>query len=137
MSKSTALKAMTALATLKVVNMKDAEIEHNYTKQITLGKEFEWLFDKEFADLRQGFNPVDTSKYDSISSWTLFEELESQSQGLVDGDEFEASLIKKGFDHNGAVICIMELLRDKKIEDVGTIEIGKRIYRRYTAEDTS
>lgn len=104
MSKSTALKAMTALSALKVVNMKDAEIEHNYTKQITLSNEFDWLYDKAFADLRQGFNPVDNSKYDFITSWTLFEELESDSPDkTVDGDEFEASLIRKGFDKNGAL----------------------------------
>ena len=138
MSKSTALKAMTALSALMVVKMEDTAIEHNYTKQVTLRNEFEWLFKDEFTNLRQGFNPIDTSRYDFVHSWAIFEELESRTPDkIVDGDEFETSLKNNGWDHNGSVIYIMELLRDKKIEDVGTIELGSRLYRRYTGENAS
>jgi predicted transcriptional regulator len=66
MSKSTALKAMTALAALKVVNMEDTIVGGNFTKQITLREEFSWLFTDKFDKLRQRFDPVDNSEYDTV-----------------------------------------------------------------------
>jgi DNA-binding transcriptional regulator GbsR (MarR family) len=80
MSKSTALKAMTALFALGVVKMQDVLVQSNgtITKQITLRPEFSWLFDEEFNELREGFNPIDDSRYDSVAL-VVFEELESES----------------------------------------------------------
>jgi hypothetical protein len=64
MSKSTALKTMTELAALKVVDKDDDfEVEYNTTKEIRLRTEFGWLLSKEFAKLREGFSPIDNSEY--------------------------------------------------------------------------
>jgi DNA-binding Lrp family transcriptional regulator len=63
MSKSTALKTMTELTALKVVDMETTEISYNKTIKIMLKPEFGWLFGEEFKKLRQGFVPVDNSFY--------------------------------------------------------------------------
>jgi hypothetical protein len=65
MSKSTALKTMTELAALKVVDKDDFEVECNNTKEIRLRPEFGWLLSKEFAKLREGFTPIDNSEYNN------------------------------------------------------------------------
>jgi len=44
MSKSTALKTMTELAAVGIVNLETISIEGNHTKQIQLQNEFEWLY---------------------------------------------------------------------------------------------
>ena len=64
MSKSTILKTMTELSALKVVDLEDEVIvEFNQTKQITLKPDFGWLLTEEFTKMREGFIPVDNSKY--------------------------------------------------------------------------
>ena len=66
MSKSTALKTMTELAALKMVDKDDDfEVEFNNTKEIRLRPEFEGLLSEEFAKLREGFSPIDNSEYNN------------------------------------------------------------------------
>jgi AAA lid domain len=104
MSKSTALKAMTALAALKVVNMEDTVVGGNFTKQITLRDEFSWLFSDEFDKLRQGFDPVDSSEYDNIE-----EELDQQtssSDQTVNGDDLSANPVSSSCLQGSIALCI-------------------------------
>ena len=64
MSKSTILKTMTEHQLLKVVDLDDGVIvEFNQTKQITLKPGLGWLLSEEFTKLREGFIPVDNSRY--------------------------------------------------------------------------
>jgi hypothetical protein len=66
MSKSTALKTMTELAALKVVDIDDEyEAEYNNTKEIRLRPEFKWLLSEESVKLREGFTPVDNGEYNN------------------------------------------------------------------------
>ena len=118
MSKSTALKAMTALSALGVVKMQDVLVENNTSKQIKLREEFDWLYDKEFNELREGFSPTDNSKYGS-DALIVFEELESDNpDGVVDYNTLLAGIKAKGVSHNDAILMIVELIRDKVIEEI-------------------
>jgi DNA-binding transcriptional ArsR family regulator len=96
MSKSTALKTMTELAALELVDLEDVTFEFNSTKQMTLKEEFNWLLTDKFAELREGFAPVDNSKYADEEEkgpmsykekifWQRFDEVEKQTvDGIVE-----------------------------------------------------
>ena len=129
MSKSTALKAMTALAALKVVILEDTNVEGNITKQITLREEFNWLFSEEFSKLRQGFNPVDNSAYDAQEGdedeknsifWHRFRELEKKSSDQsVKGDELRATLISSGkFYQSDAALFVEDMIKTGELQTV-------------------
>jgi DNA-binding transcriptional ArsR family regulator len=134
MSKSTALKAMTALFALGVVKMEDLLVQINgtITKQITIRHEFKWLYDKEFTELREAFNPIDNSRYDS-DALVVFEKLASKcpnNNGIVDHKTFLSSIMAEGFSNNDAVLMIVEMIRDKVIEEVYNTDLGNRNYKR-------
>lgn len=128
MSKSTALKAMTAFAALKVVNMEETIVEGNITKQITLREEFNWLFGDEFSKLRQGFNPVDNSAYDAqqdgdekkVIFWHRFRGLEQESSDkTVKGDELRATLISSGkFYQSDAALFVKDRIKAGELQAV-------------------
>jgi hypothetical protein len=61
MSKPTALKTMTELKALGLVEMTDGD--PNTPAKITLNPQFNWVFDKQFLDLRNGFIPADNTEY--------------------------------------------------------------------------
>lgn len=62
-SKSTAIKSMTELAAVGLVDLEEIEHEDNMTHQIKLKQEFRWLLTEEFAKIREDFKPVDNSRY--------------------------------------------------------------------------
>jgi hypothetical protein len=120
MSKSTALKAMTELAALKVVGMEDTEVGGNFTKQITLREEFNWLFSDEFSTLRQGFNPVDSSEYDTIEedSYALEEQHQTSSDQAINVDDFTANPIATGWFKGDAPLCVESVTKVGGLETV-------------------
>jgi len=61
MSKPTALKTMTQLKALGLVEMTDGD--SNIPATITLVPQFNWVFDKQFLELRNGFVPSDNSEH--------------------------------------------------------------------------
>jgi hypothetical protein len=107
-SKSSALKAMTELAALKVVNMDETVVGSNFTKQITLRQEFNWLFSDEFSMLRQGFNPVDSSEYDTMDedNYALEEQDQTSSGELINSDNLTANPILTGWSKDDAPLCV-------------------------------
>jgi hypothetical protein len=107
-SKSSALKAMTELAALKVVNMDETVVGSNFTKQITLRQEFNWLFSDEFSTLRQGFNPVDSSEYDTMDedNYALEEQDQTSSGELINSDNLTANPILTGWSKDDAPLCV-------------------------------
>jgi DNA-binding transcriptional regulator GbsR (MarR family) len=107
MSKSTALKAMTALAALKVVNMEDTIVGGNFTKQITLREEFSWLFTDKFDKLRQRFDPVDNSEYDTVEEAKDPEQQTSSSDQTVNhSDDLSTNPISSGCFQGGTALCV-------------------------------
>jgi DNA-binding transcriptional MocR family regulator len=60
-SKPTALRTMTELKALGLVEM--IEGDSNAPATITLVQQFNWIFDKEFLHLREGFVPSDNSEH--------------------------------------------------------------------------
>jgi hypothetical protein len=60
-SKPTALKTMTELKALGLVEMINGD--PNTPAKITLDPQFNWVFDKQFLELRSGFVPSDNSEY--------------------------------------------------------------------------
>ena len=111
MSKSTALKAMTELAALKVVSMEDTVVGHNFTKQITLRQEFSWLFSDEFSMLRQGFNPVDSSEYDTMDE-------DSYALEAINADNLTANPILTGWFKGDASLCMEGMTKVGGLETV-------------------
>jgi hypothetical protein len=75
MSKATALKAMTELKALKVVEISETTKEYNKTIKVTLLQEFGWLFNEEFKKLREGFRPIDISSYITIREKIVLSQL--------------------------------------------------------------
>lgn len=126
MSKSTILKTMTELAALKVVDLEDEVIvEFNQTKQITLTTEFGWLLTEDFTKMRDGFIPVDNSKYiddeerrpsfdkESIF-WQRFTELEKQSvDGVIQSKELKDSLVASTVFFVGDALSMMQTMVEK------------------------
>src|SRR5947208_2565642 len=126
MSKSTILKTMTELAALEVVDLEDEVIvEFNPTKQITLKPDFGWLLTGEFTKLREGFIPVDNSKYideeerrpsfdkESIF-WQRFTELEKQSvDGVVQSKKLKDSLVASTVFFVGDALSMIETMAEK------------------------
>ena len=62
-ARKTALRSMTELHVIGLVDMVDDTTGDRYKKHITLKKEFEWLLDKDFKKLREGFEPVDNREF--------------------------------------------------------------------------
>jgi hypothetical protein len=60
-SSPTALRTMTELKALGLVQMTNGD--SNAPAQITLDPQFNWIFDKQFLELRKGFVPSDNSEY--------------------------------------------------------------------------
>jgi hypothetical protein len=60
-SSPTALRTMTELKALGLVDMTNGE--SNTPAKVTLDPQFNWVFDKQFLDLRNGFVPSDNSDY--------------------------------------------------------------------------
>jgi hypothetical protein len=60
-SKPTALRTMTELKALSLVEMTNGD--SNTPAKITLDPQFNWIFDKQFLELRNGFVPSDNSEY--------------------------------------------------------------------------
>ena len=60
-SQPTALRTMTELKALGLVDMIDGD--SNTPAKITLDPRFNWVFDKQFLELRNGFVPSDNSEY--------------------------------------------------------------------------
>jgi hypothetical protein len=120
MSKSTALKAMTELAALKVVNMEDTVVGGNFTKQIILREEFNWLFSNEFDTLRQGFNPVDSSEYNTIDedSYALEEQHQTSSDQAINVDDFTANPIATGWFKGDASLFVEGVIKGGALETV-------------------
>jgi hypothetical protein len=60
-SSPTALRTMTELKALGLVDMTNGD--SNTPAKITLDSQFDWVFDKEFVELRNGFVPSDNNEY--------------------------------------------------------------------------
>lgn len=95
MSKATALRTMTELAAVGIVDLENTMISGNPTHKIRLKKKFEWLYDERFQELRGDYTPVDRSKFHEdervrdiarlAAIWSKFAELEAQSsKGYVE-----------------------------------------------------
>ena len=106
MSKSTALKVMTELAAVKIVNLENVTISYNQTQQIRLRKDFQWILESDFLKLKGDYTPVNTEQYDrnseqsyipkdrkEIAFWTKYKELEAESS---DGDTVDENALKNG-----------------------------------------
>ena len=100
MSKATALRTMTELHTVGIVTLEDTNISGNPTHLIRLQKEFEWLYDPEFLELKGNYTPVDHSKFlederlrkanQLNATWSKFTELEAESEkGYVELDRLK------------------------------------------------
>jgi hypothetical protein len=61
LSQPTALRTMTELKALGLVEMTNGN--SNTPAKITLDPQFDWVFDKQFVELRNGFIPSDNSEY--------------------------------------------------------------------------
>jgi DNA-binding transcriptional regulator LsrR (DeoR family) len=61
LSQPTALRTMAELKALGLVEMTNGN--SNTPAKITLDPQFDWVFDKQFVELRNGFIPSDNSEY--------------------------------------------------------------------------
>jgi len=137
-SKSTILKRMTELEALEVVDLEDEVIvEFNPTQQITLKPNFDWLLTEDFTKMRDGFIPIDNSKYiddeerrpsfdkESIF-WQRFTELEKQSiDGLVQYQKLKDSLVSSTVFIVGDAVLMMQTMVVK-----GRLEMVEQGYYR-------
>ena len=103
-SKSTALKTMTELSAVGIVDLEIIVIGGNETKQIRLRNEFNWLYGEEFLKLRGNYSPVDRSRYDIAYQidpkiaefWNKFGELERASEnGAVEDSKLKEKLLNE------------------------------------------
>ena len=125
---------------MKVVDLDDEVIvEFNQTNEITLKTEFGWLLTEDFTKMRDGFIPVDNSKYideekeirppsfdkESIF-WERFTELEKQSiDGIVQYQKLKDSLVASNVFFVGDVLSMTESMAEK-----GRLEMVKHGYYR-------
>ena len=135
-SKSIALKTMTELEALKVVDKHNINIACNDTIEIRLRPEFNWLLSDEFIKLKEGFTPVDTSEYTKIEDHNdkeyyvsverfaifidRFERLERKSvNGTVSGQKLKEELISSNkFFVGDAVQILREMVRVGYLEQL-------------------
>jgi hypothetical protein len=137
-SKSTALKTMTELEALKVVDKQNVKIACNDTPEIRLRPEFNWLLSDEFIKLKEGFSPIDTSEYNWIDDsnddgyhyyttaerlvifMRRFEKLERESvNGTVSGQKLKEELISSNkFFVGDAVEILREMVKVGYIEEI-------------------
>ena len=100
--------------------MDDTVVGGNFTKQITLREEFKWLFSDEFSMLRQRFNPVDSSEYDTMDeeSHASEEQHQTSSDRVINVDDFTANPIATGWFKGDAPLCVESMTEVGGLETV-------------------
>ena len=80
MSKPTALRTMTELKAIGLVEIYDLKVDRNRQRMIRLKDGFSWLRDEDFKKLRRGFEPVDNLEFMNDTRKTNSPHLGSENQ---------------------------------------------------------
>jgi hypothetical protein len=113
-SKPTALRTMTELKILGLVNLTQESESSNSLKTIKLKKEFEWFLSGEFKRLRQGFVPEE-GKPDEKN------QLKNKDQ-VTDIDIENKESIKKNYPHVEQDNTLQHTDGDLDTEDLSTVD---------------